>query len=228
MTDKMINGVVTRKLEILDTNLAELRPLGTITLSQLKSDWRTLKAIQHNLQILIEVVIDICNRLLAVDRQTPSTTSREAVKRCIFIGILSDYKPYEKMVQFRNFIVHNVTYGVSVLENNSNVTAAWVFGSGQNGHIRVGGALDIGVLYEHMPDLDKLVELRSTLQNAYHFDTIDLVTLNHTSPILCFEAISGRNIFKRNIIRFAEFFTLTARKYEDAIALFQRGIAASI
>jgi len=107
MTDKVINGVVTQKLEVLDTNLKELSSLGTITVPQLESDWRTLKAVQRNLQILVEIVIDVCNRLLAVDGQTPSTTSREAVKRCILMGILADYEPYEKMVRFRNFIVHN-------------------------------------------------------------------------------------------------------------------------
>lgn len=120
----------------------------------------------------------------------------------------------------------DVTCGVSALESNPNVIAAWVFGSGQNGQIRAGGDLDIGVLYEHRPDLDELFKLQSALEDAYQFDAIDLVTLNQASPILRFEAISGRNIFKRDIVRFAEFFALTAREYEYAMALFQRGMAA--
>jgi len=101
-----INGVIIRKLESLDKALGELRSLGEISVQQLEQDWRTKRAIERNLQILVEIVVDICQRLLSLDGQTPPSTGGEAIKRCIQLGALSEYESYRDMVRFRNFIVH--------------------------------------------------------------------------------------------------------------------------
>lgn len=103
----MINGIVTKKLNFLNKILDRLNSLKPITIAQLESDWVTQMAVERGLNLSVEVVIDVCNRILAVTGEIPADTSREAIKRCITIGVLSDYEPYEKMVQFRNFIVHN-------------------------------------------------------------------------------------------------------------------------
>ena len=105
------------------------------------------------------------------------------------------------------------------------VTAAWVFGSAQAGHVRPGGDLDVGVLFAQPPTLDELADLRADLQEALAMDAIDLVALNRASPILRFEAVSGRRVFCRDIAALAEFVSLTAREYEDAMAFAQRGLA---
>lgn len=102
----MINGVIAQKLQSLDEVLAELRSLGQITAQQLDQDWITKKAVERNLQILVEVVIDICQRLLSLSGQTPATTGRDAVERAIQSGFLTQNDAYFKMVQFRNFVVH--------------------------------------------------------------------------------------------------------------------------
>jgi uncharacterized protein YutE (UPF0331/DUF86 family) len=52
------------------------------------------------------IVIDICQRLISLSNQAPATTGAEAVERCIQLGALSRNEAYEKMVRFRNFIVH--------------------------------------------------------------------------------------------------------------------------
>ncbi len=102
----MINGVIAQKLQSLDAVLVELRSLGQITAQHLEQDWRTKKAVERNLQILVEIVIDVCQRLLSQDGQTPATTGRDAVERAIKSGFLSQNDAYYKMVQFRNFLVH--------------------------------------------------------------------------------------------------------------------------
>jgi len=51
-------------------------------------------------------VIDICQRVLTLHGQTPAPTSRDAVERCVQLGVLSDDGTYRKMVQFRNSVVH--------------------------------------------------------------------------------------------------------------------------
>jgi uncharacterized protein YutE (UPF0331/DUF86 family) len=102
----MLNGVIAQKLQSLDEIMMELRSLGQIDPSQLNDDWRTRRAVERDLQVLVEVVIDVCQRLISLAGQTPATTGGDAVERCIQLGALSDSDMYRKMVQFRNFIVH--------------------------------------------------------------------------------------------------------------------------
>lgn len=106
MPTKMINGVILQKLQSLEQVLAELRTLGQVSVADLQADWRTHRAVERNLQLLVEVVIDVCQRIISLSGQTPATTGREAIERCIRSGILSDTAAYHQMAQFRNFIVH--------------------------------------------------------------------------------------------------------------------------
>src|SRR3989442_13754187 len=89
----------------------------------------------------------------------------------------------------------NLDKAAPVLASMPNVLAAWVFGSAQEGRIRAGSDLDIGVLFAAPPSLDALADLRADLQEAWHFDNIDLVVLNNASPIFRFEAMRGRLLF---------------------------------
>lgn len=102
----MINGIIFQKLQSLDEILTELRSLGTVRVADLEGDWRTRRAIERDLQVMVEIVIDVCQRLIALAGQTPAPTSGDAVERCIQLGALSNYDAYRKMVQFRNFVVH--------------------------------------------------------------------------------------------------------------------------
>jgi predicted nucleotidyltransferase len=104
------------------------------------------------------------------------------------------------------------------------ITAVWAFGSAQEGWIRPGSDLDIGVFFISAPSLDELADLRSELQNVLQFDDIDLVVLNTASPITRFEIISGRLIYCRDQGKLAEIASLTAREYEDSMAFIQLGL----
>lgn len=111
-----------------------------------------------------------------------------------------------------------------VFENTPQVIAAWAFGSAKDGKVRPGGDLDIAVLFEGYPSLDERLELLIQLQRAFDFEEVDLVVLNNASPITRFEAVSGRLIFSRDASRQAEFVSLTAREYEDEMALLLWGL----
>ncbi len=102
----MISGVILRKFQLLDETLTELRSLGELTTDQLNEDWHIRKAVERNLQILVEIVIDVCHRIISLAGQTPAATGGDAVRRCVQLGALSDSESYRKMVQFRNFVVH--------------------------------------------------------------------------------------------------------------------------
>ena len=103
----MMNGVIVQKLQTLDEVLLELRSLGQVTEAQLHNDWRTRRAIERDLQVLLKIMIDICQRLIALAGQTPVTTAQEAIECCVQLGALARYEAYHRMVQFRNFIVHH-------------------------------------------------------------------------------------------------------------------------
>lgn len=105
------------------------------------------------------------------------------------------------------------------------LVAAWVFGSAQGGVVRPGGDVDVGVLWRGQPSLDELAMLRMAIQDALQLDAVDLVVLNEASPILRFEAISGRPVFCRDAGERAIFASLTAREYEDEMAMTMRALA---
>ena len=102
----MINGVILQKLQTLDQVLAELRGLGSVSAGRLRDDWLVRRAVERDAQVLVEVVIDVCQRLISLADQTPAPTSADAIERCIQLGALSDWDAYRQMVQFRNFVVH--------------------------------------------------------------------------------------------------------------------------
>ena len=102
----VINGVILQKLQSLDQVLTELRSLGQVNIKILDEDWRIRRAVERDLQVLVEIVIDVCQRLISLSNQAPATNGAEAVERCIQLGALSRNEAYEKMVRFRNFIVH--------------------------------------------------------------------------------------------------------------------------
>jgi predicted nucleotidyltransferase len=105
-----------------------------------------------------------------------------------------------------------------------NVIAAWCFGSSQDGWIGEQSDVDIAVLFRAVPPLDDLVSLQADLEKTLQFDRVDLVILNDASPITRFEAVSGRPVFCHDLSARAEFVSLTAREYEDAIAFIQQGL----
>ena len=113
-----------------------------------------------------------------------------------------------------------------VLASVPQVIAAWGFGSAQSGRMRADSDLDLGVLFVAQPTLDTLADLRASLQQALQFDQIDLVVLNNATPVVRFEAVCGRLIFCRNAAQRAAFVSLTAREYEESMAMVQRALAA--
>ena len=112
-----------------------------------------------------------------------------------------------------------------VWESAAGVVAAWAFGSAQDGQLRPGGDLDIGVLLAQPPTFDQQLDLLGRLQDALGLDEVDLVVLNEAHPILRFEAVSGRRLFTRDLLALAEFVSLTAREYEDEMAQYAQALA---
>lgn len=102
----MLNGVITKKLAVLEETLHELESLGRVSTEMLNKDWLVRRAVERDLQILAEIVIDICHRLVSIAGLAPAATGADAVQKCVRLGALPSADPFRQMVQFRNFIVH--------------------------------------------------------------------------------------------------------------------------
>ena len=101
-----INGVVESKLRFLEQVLADLEswPLGGLAEFARSSMLR--RAVERALQLGVESMIDVAERILAGKHLPPTDTAAQNLKRLQEIGVLEDADRHAEMVRFRNFIVH--------------------------------------------------------------------------------------------------------------------------
>ena len=101
-----INGVVESKLRFLEQTLADLEswPLGD--LAEFARNSLLRRAVERALQLAVESMIDVAERILAAQHLEPADTATQSLKRLQEIGVLKDAGRYGEMVRFRNFIVH--------------------------------------------------------------------------------------------------------------------------
>jgi len=112
---------------------------------------------------------------------------------------------------------------------DSRVAAATVFGSAQDGIVRPGSDLDLGVLFTEALNSDEYLEFYTELcEEVPSVENLDLVSLNEADPILAFEAINGRFLCKNDLEKAADFVSLVSREYEDVMGNLehQRRLAA--
>ena len=101
------NGVIQRKFALLDKHTLELKArFGNLDFEKVKNDWALRMMTERSLQIMTEIVIDVCERILAIENAGPAATASENVDKLVSMGILKSKEPYVTMVRFRNLIVH--------------------------------------------------------------------------------------------------------------------------
>lgn len=125
--------VINGKLSDLQQRLDELKTLRPLTEERL-GDWMVLRAVERSLQVAVEIVIDVCQRLISLAGRPPASTSHEAVEGCVALGALRSPEPYRQMVGFRNIVVHRYEFVSSEtllrLVNHHphvNTKARWLF-----------------------------------------------------------------------------------------------------
>ena len=105
-----LNGVVQRKLALLDESVIRLQGfLAGTTLDQFKQDDMKRAAVERVLQVAVEIVIDIAERIIALKGAGPAATAVEAIERLVALRVLPAPEPFTEMVRFRNRIVHGYT-----------------------------------------------------------------------------------------------------------------------
>ncbi len=100
------NGVILKKFAVMDDEVARLRSLGQITTKRLDSDHFLKHGVERALQICVEVVVDVAQRILSIEGRCPAATAFDALSGLESMGVVASAERYRPMVQFRNFIVH--------------------------------------------------------------------------------------------------------------------------
>mgnify|MGYP003766674291 CR=1 FL=1 len=101
------NGVVQRKLALLDNQLVRLESsLAGMDFEEFKASWEKRTLTERALQVAVEIVIDVAERIIAIEKAGPVATAAEAIECLVQLKILASASPYVDMVRFRNLIVH--------------------------------------------------------------------------------------------------------------------------
>ena len=101
------NAVIHRKFALLDKYLIQLQnELKTVNIETFKNDWAQQRMTERVLQVMVEIVIDVAERIIARKNAGPTATAAEAMEKLVELTVLKSAKPYADMVRFRNLIVH--------------------------------------------------------------------------------------------------------------------------
>jgi len=116
------NGVILKKFAVMNNEISRLREICPLTTERLKNDHFLKHGIERSLQICVEVVVDVAQRILALEGQSPAPTAFDALSVLESMDVLVDAARYRAMIQFRNFVVHryeqvDTAVLIDILEN---------------------------------------------------------------------------------------------------------------
>lgn len=101
------NGVIQRKLALLDDRILRLKNyVEGMTKSRFIGDWAARSVAERTLQVSAEIVIDIAERIIALENAGPVAGAAAAIEKLHQLGVLSSPDPYRSIVRLRNLIVH--------------------------------------------------------------------------------------------------------------------------
>jgi uncharacterized protein YutE (UPF0331/DUF86 family) len=103
----MKNGVIQNKLARVEAYITRLQEIIPDGFEDFEKDWKTQMIAERGLQILIEIIIDVANRLIAIKNWGPTTSSADSIRLLVLKKVISSEEPYLRMIKFRNFIVHD-------------------------------------------------------------------------------------------------------------------------
>ena len=101
------NGVIQRKLALLDKQVIRLRgSLKNISFDEFSQSWEKRSMTERALQVAVEIMIDITERIIALENAGLVASAAEGIETLVSLGVLQSQNPYVEMVRFRNLIVH--------------------------------------------------------------------------------------------------------------------------
>ena len=101
-----INGVIERKLRLLEQRLTEIQEWNITDYSDFKASSLKINAVERALTVCVEIMIDVSERILAIQKLSPRNTSIENFQALEKIKAIQLYDRYADMIRFRNFVVY--------------------------------------------------------------------------------------------------------------------------
>lgn len=101
-----LNGTIENKLRLLEEKLEEITSWNISSYDEFSQSSVLRNAVERALQVSIEIIIDVSERILALQKVPPRNSSAENIIKLEELGILKSSDKYIPMVKFRNFIVH--------------------------------------------------------------------------------------------------------------------------
>jgi len=103
----LYNGVIQRKLALLNKQLFKLEDyLKGVGYAEFSESWAHRSLSERALQVSVEIIIDVAERIISLEGKGPVSSASEAVECLVSMGVLKSADPYVNMVRFRNVIVH--------------------------------------------------------------------------------------------------------------------------
>jgi uncharacterized protein YutE (UPF0331/DUF86 family) len=101
------NGIIQRKLALLSQQVLRLEDsLRGVSLSEFQENWVLRSMAERAMQVAAEIIIDVAERILALEKSGPAATAAEAMESLVRLGVLQSAQPYVNITRFRNLIVH--------------------------------------------------------------------------------------------------------------------------
>lgn len=118
-----INGIVERKILILEGKLKEIEDWNIKDFAGFKNSSLHINAVERALTVCVEIIIDITARLLALNEVPPKDTSVEKLDQIEELDCIKSAEYYYEMVKFRNLVIHryeNIDPGIlfSIISND--------------------------------------------------------------------------------------------------------------
>lgn len=101
-------NLILRKITQLERYLSQVMEFSDLTIQGYKADWKTQRIVERTLQMMIETCTDIANHIISDTNSRPPATYADTFSVLLENGIISSELSgsMEKMVKFRNIIVH--------------------------------------------------------------------------------------------------------------------------
>lgn len=125
------NGIIEDKLRVIEQKLEEIRSWEIGSFNDFKQSSLLQNASERALQVAIEVMIDIGERIMAHENIPPQNSAAENILRLQKMNIIKAIPEYIEMVRFRNFIFHryekiDIEIVYSIIKNKLNLFESFV------------------------------------------------------------------------------------------------------
>ena len=100
------NGIIDSKLRIIEEKVGIIKTWKIKSFQDLQGNSMLHLAVERALQVAVEAMIDVAERIVALNKIPPQNSSAANLEKLQELNILGNATDYTDMIRFRNFIVH--------------------------------------------------------------------------------------------------------------------------